>query len=80
MKKIAIEEHWYHPLNTAIREEFGKRTQSTSFTTGHHKNNLPRMLTEGVEEHRIKEMDENGIDIQVLSHQYPCIQGVLGAA
>ena len=80
MRKIALEEHWYHPLNKGIRDEFVKRTPSTSFPYPEHlKHKIPKMVTEGIEEYRLKEMDENGIDIQILSHQYPGIQGILNA-
>lgn len=80
MKKITLEEHWYHSLNRNIRDEFAKRTPSTSYRYPEHlKKGIPRMVTEGVEEYRLKEMDENGIDIQILSHQYPGIQGIFGA-
>jgi len=80
MRKIALEEHWFHPLNTDIRIEFNERTQSTSFRNPEFFSpSLPRMLTEGIEEYRLKEMDENGIDVQILSHQYPGIQGILSA-
>ena len=81
MKKIALEEHWFHPLNDEIRVEFKERTKSTSYSNSDffRKYAHPKMTTEGFEEYRIKEMDENGVDIQILSHQYPGIQGILHA-
>ena len=80
MRKITLEEHITHPLNPAITEEFGKRTQSTSFYyVGFHGPLRPKKLFEGVEEERLKDMDANGIDIQILSNEYPGVQGILGA-
>ena len=81
MKKISLEDHWYHPLNNEIREEFTKRTpDSTNFRCAANiKYTTPRMGTDGIEKYRLKEMDENGIDIQIMSHGYPAIQGILDA-
>lgn len=80
MRKITLEEHWDHPLNKGFAEEFSRRTRSTSATYApFHEPRYPMKGTDGIEEYRLKAMDENGIDVQVLSHGYPGIQGVLDA-
>ena len=80
MDRIAIEEHWYHPLNKGIREDYDKRTPSASYYyVGTYQNFQGMMVEGGIEEYRLKEMDECGLSMQILSHAYPGIQGVLGA-
>ena len=80
MKKIMAEEHWYHPLNKEIRDEYSRRTQSHCYShPENHKKFYVKMMSEGIEEYRLKEMDENGVEMQILSHTYPGIQGVLSA-
>jgi len=81
MKIIAVEEHWSHPLNKGIREEFEKRSDSVpTVFPGTYKEYFIRMTTEAVEDYRLKEMDEAGIAMQILSHAYPGIQGILHPA
>jgi len=78
MKKITLEEHMTHPLNRAITEEYGKRNASTSFGyPGFHEPLKPKKIPEGLVNERLKDMDDHGIDIQVLSNEYPGVQGIL---
>ena len=66
---IALEEHFQHP---EIAATYGP----------HDANKSPPMLQrlEDLGEGRIKEMDANGIDIQVLSHTAPAVQKITDPA
>ena len=80
MRKIILEEHWDHPINREIAEEYFKRTKLRAFTYGgFHDDRKLKQVTAGIEEYRLKDMDAAGIDIQILSNGYPGIQGVRGA-
>jgi len=81
MKKISVEEHWNHPLNTGIREEYVKRApDSTNFRYKKHMEYTARRIgSDAIEDYRLREMDENEVEIQILSHGYPAAQGILGA-
>ena len=80
MRKITLEEHWDHPLNKEIMEEYSARTALKSCSwPGFHTERKKKQVTAGIEEYRLKDMDDNGIDIQILSNGYPGIQGIIGA-
>lgn len=77
MKKIAVEEHWWHASNDKILEELFERTNYPIYAYPENIARMhPKMLTEGFEEFRLKEMDKNGVAIQVLSNSFPGIQGI----
>src|SRR5258708_19436698 len=70
MKKITLEEHFSVP-------EMSYRLQR-KFASEYAKELDARLLD--VEQWRLPEMDQHGIDVQVLSFTFPGIQGIPDAA
>jgi len=80
MRKIALEEHWQHPLNADIIKKYTERTPSAAFYNPDWMEPRRQMnRTEGIEKYRLKEMEEAGVDIQIVSLGYPGISGIIDA-
>lgn len=76
---IAVEEHWAGPENEAVRQKLSEKFNPPSYADPEliSEQYMLRMGEDAFLSYRLREMDDAGIDKQILSYGSPGIQGVL---
>lgn len=80
MRKIAIEEHFATPRMVQDMQSWEHRLDMPSIMGENFVKNKLTKIDAPFEEHRLPTMDKTGIDIQVLSANWPAAQGYRDAA
>lgn len=79
MKKIAIEEHFATPRMLKDMKTWEKRLEMPGIMGQDFVDNKLSLIDLPPEKHRLPEMDRYGVDIQVLSANWPAAQGYIDA-